>query len=206
MLNSKRKIPIQERSIQTVETLLESAAQVLEKEGSARFTTNRVAEIAGFSIGTLYQYFPSKDAIVEALIRRECIRVERTMRTALQGVDANNLDILIRKTVQTMINALGGKFRARKFLIVQAMRIGLGPAVAMLFTTIETVFLDKLKEQNRQQVRPLSEAASFVLSRALAATIRTAVLEESALLRTREFEDELVRLALGFIRHEPSAV
>jgi AcrR family transcriptional regulator len=206
MLNSKRKIPVQERSIQTVETLLESAVQVLEKEGGPRFTTNRVAEIAGFSIGTLYQYFPSKDAIVEALIRRECIRVECMMRTALQGVDANNLDMLIRKIVQTMINALDGKFRARRFLIVQGIRMGLAPAASMLFTKIERVFLDKLKEQSRHQVRPLSEAASFVLSRALASTIRIAVLEESALLRTREFEDELVRLASGFIRPEPSAV
>jgi AcrR family transcriptional regulator len=205
MLNSKRKVPVQDRSIQTVETLLESAAQVLEKEGGARFTTNRVAEIAGFSIGTLYQYFPSKDAIVEALIRRECIRVESMMRKALQDVDANNLDILIRKIVQIMISALGGKFRARRILIVQAMRLGLGPAVSILLTTIEKTLLDTLKEKNRHQIRPMSEAASFVFSRALAGAIRAAVLEENSFLRTREFEDELVRLALGFIRPEPSA-
>ncbi len=62
-----RKSPIQDRSRRTVETILEAAAQVLETRGYATATTDRIAERAGVSVGTLYQYFPNKDAILLAL-------------------------------------------------------------------------------------------------------------------------------------------
>lgn len=61
---SSRKQPKQARSTELVATILEAAAQVLAKEGAPRFTTARVAEKAGVSIGSLYQYFPNKAAIL----------------------------------------------------------------------------------------------------------------------------------------------
>lgn len=65
-----RKAPRQERSRLTVEALLDAAAQVFERHGYAAGTTNRIAERAGVSIGSLYQYYPNKDAILVALVER----------------------------------------------------------------------------------------------------------------------------------------
>jgi AcrR family transcriptional regulator len=65
----------QERSRQTVQALLEAAARVLEVHGYAAATTNRIAECAGASVGTLYEYFPNKEAIYEALIELEIARL-----------------------------------------------------------------------------------------------------------------------------------
>ena len=62
-----RKRPLQERSRSTVDVVLEAAAQVLERDGYTATTTDLIAERAGVSIGTLYQYFPNKDAILLAL-------------------------------------------------------------------------------------------------------------------------------------------
>ena len=62
--------PRQERSRATVEAILEAAAQVFERHGYAAGTTNRIAERAGVSIGSLYQYFPNKDAILVALVEQ----------------------------------------------------------------------------------------------------------------------------------------
>ena len=64
-----RKQPIQKRSLATVAAILEGAAQVLESHGSDGFTTNAIAERAGVSIGTLYQYYPDKNAVAAALSR-----------------------------------------------------------------------------------------------------------------------------------------
>ena len=64
---SLRKVPRQARSSAMVDTILEAAARVLAEEGLGRATTNRIAEVAGVSIGSLYQYFPNKLAIVRAL-------------------------------------------------------------------------------------------------------------------------------------------
>ena len=66
-----RKTPLQQRSHLMVGTILEAAARVLRKESLEGFNTNRVAAVAGISVGSLYQYFPNKAALVAALIARE---------------------------------------------------------------------------------------------------------------------------------------
>lgn len=66
-----RKNPTQARSVDTVEAILEAAARILEDKGFEGYNTNEVASQAGVSIGSLYQYFPNKDAITRSLIQRE---------------------------------------------------------------------------------------------------------------------------------------
>jgi AcrR family transcriptional regulator len=72
----------QERARETIAVVLEAAAQVLQREGYARATTNRIAETAGVSVGTIYQYFTDKDEIFDALIRREIDGLQRLLRNA----------------------------------------------------------------------------------------------------------------------------
>ena len=64
-------MPRQDRSVETVGAIIEAAARILEQDGLGAFTTNAVAERAGVSIGSLYQYFPGKEALIGALIVRE---------------------------------------------------------------------------------------------------------------------------------------
>ena len=68
---NQRRRPRQARSRATWEAIVEAAAQILEQYGAAAFNTNAVAERAGVSIGTLYQYFPDKQAILAAAAKRE---------------------------------------------------------------------------------------------------------------------------------------
>ena len=65
-----RKKPVQSRSRETVEIIFEAAAQVFSQVGFASATTDRIAERAGVSIGSLYQYFPNKNAILVGLLER----------------------------------------------------------------------------------------------------------------------------------------
>jgi AcrR family transcriptional regulator len=66
-----RKQPVQRRSAATVDAILEAAARILESAGFAGYTTNAIAALAGVSVGSLYQYFPNRDALTAALIERE---------------------------------------------------------------------------------------------------------------------------------------
>jgi AcrR family transcriptional regulator len=68
---SPRKEPAQSRAAVTVQAILEGAANILERQGFEGYTTNEIAARAGVSIGSLYQYFPNKDAVTIALIERE---------------------------------------------------------------------------------------------------------------------------------------
>ena len=78
-----RKRPRQGRAAATVDAIVEAAARILEAEGLTGFNTNVVAAKAGVSIGSLYQYFPGKDAILAALIRREAEAFDRALTEAV---------------------------------------------------------------------------------------------------------------------------
>ncbi|WP_107315648.1 TetR family transcriptional regulator [Achromobacter xylosoxidans] len=81
---SERKQPQQARSAELVAAILQAGAQVLAQEGAARFTTARVAEKAGVSIGSLYQYFPNKAAILYRLQTQEWQQTSDLLRRLLE--------------------------------------------------------------------------------------------------------------------------
>ena len=82
---SMRKEPRQARSRAMVDTIVQAGARVLGDQGWAGFTTNKVAEVAGVSIGSLYQYFPNKLALIEAVRRHHFDDVLRVVREAMDG-------------------------------------------------------------------------------------------------------------------------
>lgn len=104
-MSAARRTPVQERAIATVEAIVEAAAQTFERLGYERATTNRVAERAGVSIGSLYQYFPNKDALLVALIEAHLDDAAARLRPVLAGLltdpppVAEGIDRLLRVTV-----------------------------------------------------------------------------------------------------------
>src|ERR1700723_276517 len=101
---SSRKQPQQTRSAELVATILEAAVQVLAKEGAQRFTTARVAEKAGVSVGSLYQYFPNKAAILFRLQSDEWRQTSELLRGILEDVRRPPLERL-RTLVHTFIRS-----------------------------------------------------------------------------------------------------
>jgi AcrR family transcriptional regulator len=85
-----RKAPSQPRSAATVEAILEAAARILETEGLGGYSTNAVAKLAGVSIGSLYQYFPGKEAVTRELTRRRmtALGAEIAARVPTEGLKA----------------------------------------------------------------------------------------------------------------------
>lgn len=95
-----RKSPAQARSIETVRVILEAAARILEARGFEGYTTNAVAERAGVSVGSLYQYFPGKDALTVALIGEETALLVQALATARQMASGREaLSLLIGAAV-----------------------------------------------------------------------------------------------------------
>lgn len=84
-MDTPRKRPRQQRSRETVEVLLEAAAQVFQAEG-LQATTNRIAERSGYSVGTLYQYFPNKRALLHSLAERHVIDAGRRLTAVSERV------------------------------------------------------------------------------------------------------------------------
>ena len=93
-----RKRPAQGRSQQTVEVILEAATRVFEREGT-QATTNQIAELAGVSIGSLYQYFPNKLAIITELQERHRNAVAKCLLDALDAPDSLPMEDVVRRVV-----------------------------------------------------------------------------------------------------------
>lgn len=85
VVEKARKVPRQQRALTSVDFILEAATQVLEATGEAGFNTNAVAQRAGVSIGTLYRYFPDKQAILQALAQRETEAHRRAVMAVVEG-------------------------------------------------------------------------------------------------------------------------
>lgn len=192
---NKRRIPHQARATETVAAILEGAAQVLEAGGAAAFTTNAVADRAGVSIGTLYQYFADKNAILKTLAEGEMQKTLAAVAEALRGETDANVQDRVRAMVRAMVNAFRGRQRARKAVVQAVMAQGM--TVEMLEPI--AAFIAQSGAQQRRGLASLSPEQIFVLSRALMGVVRAAVLEEQPFLRTPAFEDELVRLVLSYL-------
>ncbi|HCL3197351.1 MULTISPECIES: TetR family transcriptional regulator [Pseudomonadota] len=91
---ASRKQPQQARSTELVAAILEAATQVLAEEGAARFTTARVAEKAGVSVGSIYQYFPNKASILFRLQVDEWMQTTRMLRNILEDASTPHLERL----------------------------------------------------------------------------------------------------------------
>jgi AcrR family transcriptional regulator len=102
---SIRRRPKQRRAIQTVDAVLDAVVRVLKREGFHALTTNRIAEVAGVSIGSIYQYFPDKSAIFTALHQRHVEQIDRMVESKLVEYAASPLDDLIRAMVEAMVDA-----------------------------------------------------------------------------------------------------
>jgi AcrR family transcriptional regulator len=123
-LTVPRKSASQQRSRLMVESLLDATARVLLKEGYDRASTNRIAQAAGVSIGSLYQYFPSKEALVAAVIDRHMEGMMQLVRDALVQVAASPLEEAVRELVRVMIEAHRIDARLHRVLAEQIPRTG----------------------------------------------------------------------------------
>ncbi len=98
-----RKQPKQQRAILLVDTILEAAAHILE-DGVEPFTTNHIAQKAGVSIGSLYQYFPGADAIMAAMIEKHVADERAAARHVLATISTRNTDVM-RDLLEAFVNA-----------------------------------------------------------------------------------------------------
>jgi AcrR family transcriptional regulator len=190
-----RKSPTQARAEHTVDAILEAAAQILQSDGEEKLNTNRIAERAGFSIGTLYQYFADKEAIIAALAEREREKVLATIVKALSSVESGDAQSVIREIVRTMIGSFAKRKRARRIIMMTMLKRWQFAPDKQGAGVIEQMIIEN---GGRGHGRTMTPAAAFVLTRAFMGAIRAAVLENSSHLETQEFEDELVHLVMQF--------
>jgi AcrR family transcriptional regulator len=119
-----RKSPRQARSEATVDAVLEATARVLVKVGYDHASTNRIAAEAGVSVGSLYQYFPSKEALVAALIDRHMTEMIEVFEAQFDALNALPFPVAVYALVRVMLEAHRVNPKLHKVLVEQVPRVG----------------------------------------------------------------------------------
>ncbi|WP_407545624.1 TetR/AcrR family transcriptional regulator [Acinetobacter baumannii] len=141
-LPDPRKRPRQARSVATFEAILEAAARILESLGFAGFNTNAVAELAGVSIGSLYQYFPSKDALIVELIRRERAKLSNHIVETIKQHEAADLKEKLKLIIQAAVQHQLSRPQLARTLEFASELIGKDIEESELQHELETIISD----------------------------------------------------------------
>lgn len=178
--------------------ILEAAMRLLDKGGMALLTTNAVAATAGVSVGTLYQYFPNKEAILDALADREMAdlsgRVLRVIDDPAPLPHAERVSRIIREVT----SSYGKRRRVHRLVIEHSLSRGGMPIAAMIGQVVSVL----TSYEHSPAPASLSEAEAFVLANAFVGVMRAMLLRaEDQTPSDAEIEDALSRLITVFAEH-----
>lgn len=198
-----RRAPNQPRASLTIQIIFEAAAQIMESEGLAGLTTNRIAEQAGYAVGTVYQYFKNKENLLLAMAMHEIAEVAHITHKIMDSAAERPLNETLRATVRAWINAFGGRHRVQYLMMQAVMDQGAFPEFHSKIAEVADDLGKKLTALPLKGVQPLSPSGQFVITRALLGTIRYGFLEHSPLLHQTALEIELVNMMRGMLLAPP---
>ncbi|MBI3556043.1 MAG: TetR/AcrR family transcriptional regulator [Deltaproteobacteria bacterium] len=195
---SPRKSPKQQRSQGLVETILTATTRILTKGGYETATTNRVAEIAGVSIGSLYQYFPNKEALIGAVIDRTVEGNVRKVERELKKLGDEPIEEALRLIIRMAFEMYMGNRPLFRVMFEQAPRL---ERVQNIFRARRHIagLLGALLES--YGIHPRNrELTMFVLMNGALGVIQTAVFDFPEGVADQDMIDEIVRLVMGYLK------
>jgi AcrR family transcriptional regulator len=201
---SPRRAPTQRRAEETIDVLLEATARVLAKHGFHATTTNHIAEAAGVSIGSLYHYFPSKEALIEALVHRLWAKELESLLASAEVLATRPLGEAIDAIVHALVDTVRPRTSLYGRWFAEASHLGrLDQALDMANAAIALV--RAALERHRDQLIPedLDFAADLTVKLALAG-VHTATRDYPDRLADGQFARELSAMLRRYLLRSPN--
>jgi AcrR family transcriptional regulator len=196
---SVRRRPKQRRARQTVEAVLDAVVRLLKRDGSKAITTNRIAEVAGVSIGSVYQYFPDKRAIFTALHRRHIDQIDRMVQTKLVEHAASSIEELVRAMVEAMVEAHAIDPELYELLMTEVPHRADG--TRDFSVRLHGAFLLAISSRAHElKKRRDLDKVVFVVTHMVEALSHGAVLRRPAGMSLKDAKEEVVRAILAYLR------
>jgi len=186
-----------------VDALVQATARILVREGFDKASTNRIAEVAGVSVGSLYQYFPSKEALVAAVIHRHNQEIMQTVRSELAEAMSLPVEKAVRKLVAVAVKAHRVDPRLHRVLAEQIPRVGKLENVETFNRDNFALFRNYLEHHRDELGVDDLELASFVCVTSIEALTHNAVLHHSKTLSDGAMESLVeagTRLVVGYLK------
>jgi AcrR family transcriptional regulator len=194
-----RKRPSQERSRATVDSILEATAHLLVRHGFDHLTTNSVAEAAGVSIGSLYQYFPNKEALVAALIERHIEERKATTFSDLARVATLPIPEAARFVIESVFRAHSLHPELHRVIMEQVPRVGRLARIRELEQATHDIVAGLLAARRHEVATDNPDLAAFVIVSAIEAIVHRAVLLDHERLRDPRLVDEATKLVTRYL-------
>lgn len=197
-----RKKPQQQRSRQMVDTLIEATARCIGRHGLDGTTTPLIAELAGVSVGSLYQYFDGKDALIAALLEKLAHDLTRMMDKQVSLARELELEELVRLSIRVTLVTMHSDE-----LYLELARNWHRLPVDRVADVIERHIMDMgrlyfLKHMGEYPVQDLP-ARLFITYNSVLFTLVRFISQERALLREEEIVDGLTAMVTGYLRGGP---
>jgi AcrR family transcriptional regulator len=203
-IEQPRKAPRQARSQATVEAILEAAARILAGEGYAAMSTNRVAETAGVSVGSLYQYFPNKDALVAALHQRHGRQIHALLAQALDASVGQGLRASVTALVHAALQGHLLEPELHRVLENEFPFFDTPDSETDDYLGVHARF-DALLEAHRDEIAPRNlKLARYMLVTTSQALVHAAVIDPPRGFTTAEIESAIVEMMMGYLRGAPA--
>ena len=187
-----RKVPAQARSQETVTVILEASARILESDGLRGFNTNAIAAKAGVSVGSLYQYFPNKDAIVLALIGGYEEGLHKAVLEAVQAGMGKDLKRRLRLLVRALVTVHYRRPLLNRVLEAEEERLGSGADDAAFHAMV----LQLLQDHKNEMAVPVSAATERFVIAILRAVVDLGLASGA---RAGSTEHRAMRAVCGFL-------
>jgi AcrR family transcriptional regulator len=194
-----RKRPRQARSRDTVDAILAATTRVLVKRGFHGLTTNAVAIAAGISIGSLYQYFPNKEALVAALIERHIEDMNAAVLSELTRVAHLPMAQAVRAVIELAITAHAIEPELHRVLTEQVPRVGRLAKLRELDAISHRMIAGLLAARRDELAITDPDLAAFVLVASIEAIIHRAALLAPERLRDPRLTDEACALVTRYL-------
>jgi AcrR family transcriptional regulator len=178
--------------------VLDATVRLLKHGGSDGITTNRIAEVAGVSIGSLYQYFPNRGAIFNALHQRHIDQIDRMIQNTLVEHAGASLKDLIRAIIEAMVKSHAGD-PAVPGLLMREVPHRAGGTIDFA-QRLHGVFLLAISSRAHELKRRRNlDAAVFVVAHMIDALSHGAALRRPPTLSLSDAQDEAVRAVLAYL-------
>lgn len=198
MITSPRKQPRQARARATVDTIMEATAQILANDGYGGLNTNRVAERAGVSIGSLYQYFPNKSALITALMQRHVDDELSALGSAFERIVTAPLPEAIHQLISAHVQLHQKDLDLTRALHAEVPRLGIAPVLREATRVIENRLVELLEARpERFEPQDLQLAAFLVVNGV--ETLNERFLLERPEITSHAFIEELSALVLRYL-------
>ena len=195
---SVRRRPKQHRARQTVEAVLDAVVRLLKRDGSKAITTNRIAEVAGVSIGSVYQYFPDKRAIFTALHQRHVDQIDRMVQTKLVEHATSSIEELVRAMVEAMVEAHAIDPELYELLMTEVPHRADG--TRDFAVRLHGAFLLAISSRAHElKKRRDLDKVVFVVTHMVEALSHGAVLRRPARMSLKDAKEEVVRAILAYL-------